>query len=97
MRRGHGRGVGGRPPSRDLFYLAAVVYAKSSSLGPDVRARAIRCLVEAARRGKDPATYPNDRVLSTHLGNDPEFLQIAHLPRGPVEPPAEMIGVVEPD
>jgi tetratricopeptide (TPR) repeat protein len=71
------------PVSRDLHFLAGLMYAKSSSLGPGIRAKAIQHLTEAVQLGKKPAWFAQNSFLKTHLGNDPEYQRILQMP--PVE------------
>jgi tetratricopeptide (TPR) repeat protein len=84
------------PASPRLLTLAASIYAKNSALGPDVRARAIYCVVRAVQQGKPPVQLLNDPVLKAHLGGDPEFQKIAGLEAGTLSDIVEN-WLVEPD
>jgi hypothetical protein len=65
-------------------------------LAPDLRAKAIRCLVMAVRQGLHPAKFAMDGTLGPCLGDDPEFRQILQMTPGPLEP-ADDQWLVEPD
>jgi tetratricopeptide (TPR) repeat protein len=84
------------PASFRVLYLAATIYAANLSLGPDLRAKAIRYLVLAVRKGLHPARFAKDGVLGPCLGNDPEFRQVLRMTPGPAEP-ADDHWLVEPD
>jgi hypothetical protein len=84
------------PPSFRVHFLAATVYAANRDLGPDLRAKAIRCLVQAVRQGLHPARLNMDGVLGPSLGTDPEFRQILRMTPGPRES-ADDQWMVEPD
>ncbi len=77
------------PASTRLLHLAALIYAANSSLGPDVRARAIRCAEQAVRQGKKPSLLLQDVILSKHLGDAPEFRKISQLTKERDDEPAE--------
>jgi hypothetical protein len=79
-----------------VHYLAATVYAANMPLAPDLRDKAIRCLVLAVRQGLDPKRFARDGVLGPCLGDDPEFQQILHMTPGPREP-ADDQWLIEPD
>jgi tetratricopeptide (TPR) repeat protein len=78
--------LGTGPVSARMLHLAASIYAANAPLGPDLRARAIRCLTEAVRKGMSPDRFARDAVFRPRLGNDPEFRQVLDMTPGPVEP-----------
>jgi tetratricopeptide (TPR) repeat protein len=84
------------PASCQLLYLAALVYARNSPLGPDVRAKAIRCLDEAVRRGQNTSLFLTTPTLTRNLAAEPEFQRIARMTPGPKEKPSD-VWLVEPD
>jgi len=78
--------LGTGPASAWMLHLAASIYAVNTPLDPDLRVRAIRCLVLAVRKGMSPDRFARDAVFRPRLGNDPEFRQILEMTPGPVEP-----------
>jgi serine/threonine protein kinase len=84
------------PASTRLLYFAATLYAVNSSLGPDVRAKAIRCAEQAVRQGMSSSRLIRDQVLQIYLGDDPEFQEIGRLRPERADEPAEQ-WLVEPD
>jgi tetratricopeptide (TPR) repeat protein len=76
------------PASSSVLQLAASIYAANQSLDPDLRHKAIRCLVDAVHKGADPRRFARDGVLGSRLRNDPEFKQVLLMTPGPREPAA---------
>jgi tetratricopeptide (TPR) repeat protein len=83
------------PASFRSLYLAATIYAANMTLGPDLRARAIRCLVLAVGKGLRPAQIEMNQILRQCLGNDPEYRQVLMMTPGPMGPNTDQ-WLVEP-
>jgi serine/threonine protein kinase len=84
------------PYSADLYYKAALVLAAASAGREEHSARAVNCLQEAVRRGRDPRLLAQEPVFRTHLTSRPDFAEVIKLPPAKAPTPGPNLHVVDP-
>lgn len=84
------------PPSADLHFDAAQIYAVCSALDSTLCEAAIDQLCEAALAGKDPIRFRKDYFIFNKLGQHPRFQAACQTRRGPSPVKPIQLRLVEP-
>ena len=86
--------LGGGRETAQLYHDAARVFAARAAYDPALRAKAVRCLGEAVRLGKDPAGFSRSPFFSA-IAEDPDFQRVMRTVPGPPQQPVNLL-VVDP-